>query len=234
VTQPRFQPLGDRAVLVTLGDAMSEETHAHVRAACRRLSENPPPGVTEVVPAYTSVAVHYLPERVGGASPFVYDRLVSALSDLLATVAAGERAPLRLVEIPVCYGGALGPDLEDVARQHDLSTDEVVSLHTAGEYLVYMLGFMPGFAYMGGLAAQLVTPRRSSPRTAVPAGTVGIGGNQTGVYSLVSPGGWNLIGRTPLRMFRPEHEQPTLLTAGDRVRFRRIAHDEYIAQGGTS
>jgi inhibitor of KinA len=133
----------------------------------------------------------------------------------------------RLVEIPVCYGGELGPDLDDVARAHGLTPDEVVALHTEAEYLVYMIGFMPGFAYLGGLPAQIATPRRKTPRTAVPAGTVGIGGQQTGVYPLVSPGGWNLIGRTPVKIFDITRAEPTLLLTGDRVRFRAILRAEF-------
>jgi inhibitor of KinA len=125
----------------------------------------------------------------------------------------------RLVEIPVCYGGSLGPDLTDLAEQHNLSTDEVVRLHSSAVYLVYMVGFMPGFAYLGGLPERIATPRRASPRTAVPAGSVGIGGQQSGVYPLESPGGWNLIGRTPLQIFDITRDEQTLLATGDRVRF---------------
>jgi inhibitor of KinA len=133
----------------------------------------------------------------------------------------------RTVEIPVCYGGAFGPDLEDVARRHELEAADVIRIHSNGDYLVYMVGFMPGFAYLGGLSARIATPRRLSPRTAVPAGTVGIGGDQTGVYPLASPGGWNLIGKTPLRIFDIQRNEPALLVAGDRVRFRQISLSEF-------
>lgn len=218
----RFAPLGDRTVLITLGYAIDESTHRRVRAVCTQLQKASIPGVAELVPAFASVAVHYDPARIDGGGGPPYQRLVRLLDTALIDLTIGELPPAHTVEIPVYYGDELGPDLEDVASQHGLTPDDVVRIHSDGEYLVYMVGFMPGFAYMGGLDERIATPRRSSPRTEVPAGTVGIGGNQTGVYPLPSPGGWNLIGRTPIRMFRPEHDPPTRLIAGDRVRFRKI------------
>jgi inhibitor of KinA len=127
----------------------------------------------------------------------------------------------------VCYGGVFGPDLEAVAQRHGLAPEELIRLHSEAVYSVYMLGFAPGFAYLGGLPPALATPRRDEPRTAVPAGSVGIGGSQTGIYPLVSPGGWNLIGRTPLRLFDARRTSPTLLAVGDRVRFQVIEHDDF-------
>jgi inhibitor of KinA len=223
----RFEPLGDRAVLVVLGDGISEATHRRVRTACERLAVAKIEGVIEWVPAYTSLAVHYDPARVSADSPFVYEHVVRQLEAALAGGGEGSSAPGRRIDIPVCYEGELAPDLEDVAALHGMPPAEVISIHSSAEYLVYMLGFMPGFAYMGGLDERVATPRRSSPRTAVPAGTVGIGGSQTGVYPLVSPGGWNLIGRTPVAMFRPDAADPVLLHAGDRVRFRPISRAEF-------
>jgi inhibitor of KinA len=132
-----------------------------------------------------------------------------------------------VIEIPVCYGGELGPDLDDVAERHAMSADDVIRVHSAGNYLVYMVGFMPGFAYLGGLSERIATPRRNSPRTAVPAGTVGIGGSQTGVYPLESPGGWHLIGRTPVRVFDIGRDPAALLATGDRVRFVSITRAKY-------
>jgi inhibitor of KinA len=224
----RFSPLGDHAIIITLGDSIDEATHRRVRAVSAALDARGPEGIVDQVPAFASVAVHYDPERISGDPERPpYARLVQALTELLVEVRDDALPPPRTVDIPVCYGGELGPDLDDVARQHALEPSEVIRLHTAGDYLVYMVGFMPGFAYLGGLPEVLVTPRRSSPRTAVPAGTVGIGGQQTGVYPLVSPGGWNLIGRTPLRVFDVAREEPTLLATGDRVRFYAISLDEY-------
>lgn len=225
-----FSPLGDHALTITVGNSIDEATHRRVRAISAALDSHPITGVVDQVPAFASLVVHYDPERIAGdATEPPYQRLVSSLSDLLAHVGDETLPPPRTQEVPVCYGGELGPDLEDVARQHDMSTSDVIEIHTTGDYLVYMVGFMPGFAYLGGLDERLVTPRRSSPRTAVPAGTVGIGGLQTGVYPLASPGGWNLIGRTPLRIFDVTREEPALLATGDRVKFRAITLAEFTA-----
>jgi inhibitor of KinA len=213
-------PLGDLALTITLGNAIDEATHRLVRAVTRAIMASDISGVTDIVPAFASVTVHYDPlqiRRTGSESP--YEQLVSALRQLLDDVRVEDLPEPRLVEIPVCYGGSLGPDLTDLAEQHNLSTDEVVRLHSSAVYLVYMVGFMPGFAYLGGLPERIATPRRASPRTAVPAGSVGIGGQQSGVYPLESPGGWNLIGRTPLQIFDITRDEQTLLATGDRVRF---------------
>ena len=224
----QFTPLGDRAVTITLGRSIDEPTHRLVRAVSAVLDDRRPSGVVDLVPAFASVTVHYDPSLVTGEphlSP--YSRIVATLGQLLSDVRSEALAQPRVVRIPVHYGGELGPDLGDVARRHDLEPDDVVRIHTEGDYLVYMVGFMPGFAYLGGLPPQIATPRRPSPRTAVPAGTVGIGGQQTGVYPLESPGGWNLIGRTPLRIFDIARSEPSLLAQGDRVRFRSISLNEF-------
>jgi inhibitor of KinA len=225
----RFTPLGDRAITIALGDAIDEAINRRVRAISALLDARALPCVVDQVPAYSSIAVHYDPALVGGdeADGSPYERLVNTLQGLLVDMHEDELPPGRTVEIPVCYGGDLGPDLDDVARQHGLTPEDVIRIHTAGDYLVYMVGFMPGFAYLGGLATELATARRASPRTAVPAGTVGIGGVQTGVYPLVSPGGWNLIGRTPLRIFDASREAASLLEAGDHVRFRPISRRNF-------
>jgi inhibitor of KinA len=225
----RFEPLGDRAITITLGDAIDEAINRRVRAISALLDASALPCIVDQVPAYASIAVQYDPLRVAGSeddgSP--YERLVNSLEGILADVPDNGTAAARVVEIPVCYGGDLGPDLVDVARQHDVSVDDIIRIHSSGDYLVYMVGFMPGFAYLGGLVPELHTPRRSSPRTAVPAGAVGIGGQQTGVYPLVSPGGWNLIGQTPLRIFDAARENASLLEAGDRVRFVSISRKDF-------
>jgi inhibitor of KinA len=218
----RLSPLGDRAVLVTLGDSIDEQTHRLVRAVCAQLAAAPIAGVTDYVPAYASVAVHYDPARAG-----TYERAAAAIAAALADLSTVSLPAARVVEIPVCYGGELGPDLEELAQRHQRTPDEIVRLHSGGDYLVYMVGFLPGFAYMGGLDPALATPRRPEPRTEVPAGTVGIGGSQTGVYAIPSPGGWHLIGRTPLVMFSPDRDPPTLVDMGDRVRFRAISREEF-------
>jgi inhibitor of KinA len=224
----RFTPLGDRAVMITLGATIDEATHRLVRSASVRIDQRPPAGFVDQVPAFTSIAVHYDPLIAAqGTSTTPYARVVDDLTAALEGLTAERLPPARVVEIPVCYGGTLGPDLEDVARAHEITADEVVRIHTSGDYLVYMVGFMPGFAYLGGLPTKLATPRRTTPRTVVPAGTVGIGGSQTGVYPLDSPGGWNLIGKTPLAVFDITRPQPALLATGDRVRFRAVTESDF-------
>lgn len=224
----RLSPLGDRALLVTLGDRIDEPTRVRVGAAWARLGAARHPAVTDLVPAYASVAIHYDPLLVdarAGEPP--YDAIARWA---VATVEgppppASASAEGRLVEIPVAYGGAGGPDLALVAAHHGFTPDEVVRRHAATEYVVHFVGFMPGFAYLGGLDAALATPRREVPRASVPAGSVGIGGAQTGVYPVASPGGWQLIGRTPLALFDPARDPATLLRAGDRVRFVAVPAD---------
>ena len=225
-------PLGDRALLIHLGDTIDEATHRRVRAVWARLTTRPISGTIEVVPAFASVAVHYDPARVpnelGGrreASP--YDRFAAAVAAALGDLGEASLPASRSVEVPVCYGDAYGPDLGEVAERHGLSPDEVVRLHSSATYRVYMLGFAPGFAYLGGLPDVIATPRRPEPRTSVPAGSVGIGGSQTGIYPLVLPGGWQLIGRTPLRLFDARQSSPTVLAVGDVVRFRPIAPNDF-------
>jgi inhibitor of KinA len=224
-----FAPLGDRAITITLGNAIDEATNRRIRAISALLDARALPCVVDLVPAFTSLTVHYDPRLLTGedSDESPYERFVNTLDGILADAHEDELPAPRTVEIPVCYGGELGPDLDDVARQHGISVDDVIRVHTGGDYLVYMIGFMPGFAYLGGLAPELATPRRSSPRTAVPAGAVGIGGQQTGVYPLVSPGGWNLIGRTPLRIFDVARENASLLETGDRVRFVAISRRDF-------
>lgn len=221
---PRITPLGDRALTITFGSTIDDATHRRVRAATARLRDRPPPGLVDLVPAFASITLHYAPEDVAASAPHTspFAHLCALIEQTLIDLSADDGAPSRLVEIPVCYGGDLGPDLEEVAAAHGMRPGEVIAAHSAAEYRVYMIGFMPGFAYLGGLPDELTTPRRAAPRVAVPAGAVGIGGQQTGVYPMLSPGGWNLIGRTPLTMFDATRDEPSLLAAGDRVRFRPI------------
>lgn len=213
-------PLGDCAVLVRVGDAIDAETHARVRAVLDMLDREPVSGVIELVPAYTAVAVHYEPEAfAGGDGPFA--RVTAEIEDRLRHLEVVAPGPGRLIEVPVRYGGEEGPDLEELAHYTGLTPEQVVSAHAAAEYTVYMIGFSPGFPYLAGLPERLAMPRRDSPRVAVPQGSIGIGGRQTGIYPIQTPGGWRIIGRTSLRLFRPEADPPTLLQLGDRVRFLR-------------
>lgn len=216
----RIEPLGDRALLVHLGDTIDEATLERVREGRARLATLP--GVRDVVAGYATIAVHYDPRLAPGGGLAPHDAMVAAVQRALATESRAATGAPRLVEIPVRYGGADGPDLEEVARHHGIDAGEVVARHVAPTYVVHVVGFVPGFPYLGGLDPRLATPRRATPRTLVPAGSVGIGGSQTGVYPIASPGGWQLIGRTPLRLFDARREPPALLRVGDQVRFRAV------------
>ena len=226
----RIEPLGDRALLVHLGDTIDATTLERVRVGRARVAALP--GVRDVVAGYATLAVHYDPRTVADAARDVaspHAAMAAAVERALAGDAGRAADAPQQVEIAVRYGGVHGPDLEDVARHHGIDADEVVARHVAGSYVVHMIGFVPGFPYLGGLDPRLATPRRATPRTLVPAGSVGIGGAQTGVYPIASPGGWQLIGRTPLRLFDARREPPALLRVGDTVRFRAIGDAELAA-----
>lgn len=234
----RVVPLGDRALLIHLGTTIDDATHRRVRAVCARLAARPVPGTIELVPAFASVAIHYEPARVpndgrGREQRSPYARFADRVRAVLVDLEEEELPEPRTVEIPVRYGGEDGPDLEAVAGAHGLSAEEVVRLHSGATYRVYMLGFAPGFAYLGGLPDAIATPRRPEPRAAVPTGSVGIGGSQTGIYPVVSPGGWQLIGRTPLRLFDARRTPATLLAIGDVVHFRALAPNDSVETAPT-
>jgi len=219
-----ISPLGDSALVISLRGLVDAGLAARVRALATEIERHIPRGVSEVVPAFASVAVFFEPAMDGG-----FRRLRTELEAIMARaeleVVASEP---REIELPVCYGGEYGPDLEAVAAHCGLPVREVVALHTGGDYFVQAIGFVPGFPYLGGLPERLATPRRPTARREVPAGSVGIGGAQTGIYPLVTPGGWNLIGRTPSRLFDPVRAEPAMLRAGDRVRFQSIAAGEFV------
>jgi inhibitor of KinA len=226
----QITPLGDSALLVELGDSITESTHRRVQAAWRALAAAPLPGVSETVPAYTTVTVFYDPWQVvqaGAPEMEIVSWLSARIRERLKDPPKSAKMKHRLVEIPVCYGGEFGPDLGRVAAQAKLSPEAVVKKHSTAKYLVYLIGFAPGFPYLGGLPKELATPRHAKPRMAVPAGSVGIGGEQTGIYPQSTPGGWNLIGRTPLRLFQPEVNPPAVLQAGDEVRFKAVTPEEF-------
>jgi inhibitor of KinA len=216
--------MGDTAVVLQLGSGIKETTLARVRALAGALEREPPAGVVDIVPSATAVTVFYDLARIQG-----FAELCAALKMHAARIKPLKRKAIRTLTIPVCYGGEHGVDLVEVATQAGLSEAAVIALHAQTTYLVHAVGFMPGFPYLGGLAKKLHTPRRAQPRAQVPAGSVGIGGEQTGVYPLVSPGGWNLIGRTPLKLFQPGEAPPILLRVGDRVKFKPITPEEFAA-----
>ncbi len=224
----RFRLTGDRGLLAEYGDTISPEVNRKVRQVAAALEAQPLRGVIEVIPTYRSLFLLYDPMTT---SP---EELQAALLELEERLTEVKIPPPREVEIPVCYGGEFGPDLAFVAESHGLSPEEVIRLHCQPLYQVYMVGFTPGFPFLGGLPKELHTPRRPTPRERVPAGSVGIAGEQTGIYPIESPGGWQLIGRTPLKVFDPNRPDPFLLKAGDLVRFRPIEPEEFrrIAEEG--
>lgn len=220
---PRLLPSGDSALLIEFDDEIDLAINAQVHALALTLRERPLAGMGEAVPTYRSLLLHYDPLRLSLAEATAFAQ------EALSRVQARARPKPRVVEIPTCYGGEFGADLEFVAQHNDLSPDEVIRLHSSALYPVYMLGFSPGFAYLGGLSKAIATPRLSTPRTQVPAGSVGIAGQQTGIYPIATPGGWRLIGRTPLCLFDPQRDPPALLRPGDHVRFVPIDPDRFAA-----
>jgi len=219
-------PCGECALTVQLGTVIAEPVADAVRAFAAGLEEAKLPGIRELVPTYCTVMVHYDP-AVWGFEELT--QRLTALADRLEASSAGES---DLVEIPVLYGGEAGPDLSFVAEHNGLTPEEVIRRHAAPAYLVYMLGFTPGFPYLGGMDESIAAPRLKTPRVRIPAGSVGIAGSQTGVYPIDSPGGWQLIGRTPLRLFDMDGESKFLLKAGQRVRFVPIDEAEFRRLGG--
>ncbi len=218
--------LGDLAVVISFGEVIDEALSARVRTVAAALARHPPAGVVDIVPAFASVALFF--ERPPLAT---FDELRREIEGVVERADASlVSSEVRTVEIPVCYGGEFGPDLDTVAAHVARSPAEVVAAHSGADYVVHAIGFAPGFPYLGGLPPELATPRRASPRTHVPAGSVGIGGAQTGIYPLETPGGWNLIGRTPLRLFDRDRVPPALLSAGDRVKFHAIPASEFAAR----
>ena len=232
-------PLGDSALVVRMRerfDDAPEQTLDTVFRAFQQLQNAAIPGVIELAPAYTSVTAFFDPVSVakGAETPDnVFDWMAARIRAAVAAgVERGRRRTatqrrVRLVEIPVCYDREFALDIDDVARRAAVPPSEVIRLHSNTEYRVACIGFVPGFPFLAGLPKDLATPRRDVPRKQIPPGSVGIGGAQTGIYPLRSPGGWNLIGRTPLRLFDPQKNPPALLRAGERVRFRKISRDEF-------
>jgi len=217
----QFRYASDHSLLIYFAREITRSAHEEVRKLLLLLEKQPIPGVRNLHPAYCSLLVKFDPLRLR------HEQLEALLRQLLSR---SEHLPLpapRCLEIPVCYGGEFGPDLSDVGALRGLPPEEVVRLHTSTEYLVYFLGFVPGFAYLGELPAQLVTPRLETPRRSVPAGTVAIAGKQTGVYPFATPGGWRLIGRTPTPLFRAGRSDFSLLSIGDLVRFTPISREQF-------
>lgn len=219
--KPKFRPAGDRGLLVEYGSDIDPAVNQKVRSMAAALQEDRPDGLVEVVPAYCSILVIYDPAAA------TIDTLKKALLSLEKQLPDMQLPPPKVLDIPVCYQGEYGPDMDDVAARAGLTPQEVTRIHSEPEYMIYMIGFTPGFPFLGGLPESLHVPRLATPRPSVPAGSVGIANNQTGIYPLASPGGWRLIGQTPLRLFTPEHSHPIPYQPGDRIRFRPISPLEF-------
>jgi inhibitor of KinA len=221
--------LGDSAIIIRFGDDINQSVHKRVQTAASYFENYPFNGFIESVPAFTSVTLFYDPwiiYKEKKQSPFEWVKMyIEESLDKLDDM-PGELG--RTIRIPVCYGGSYGPDLGEVAKRNGLAPDEVIDIHTKAEYTVYMIGFAPGFPYLGGMDERIATPRRSSPRASIPKGSVGIAGKQTGVYPISTPGGWQLIGQTPLALFQPLSDPPSLLHAGDIVTFYPISEEEFL------
>ncbi len=232
---PRIFPIADDALTVEFGQGLSLELHEQTRRLDAALAARPFAGFQEAVPAYASLTVFYAPDaarRAYPAFPTAYAAAVAYIERLLSLPLATASDPRRLVEIPVCYDLRCAPDLPFVAERQGLSAEEVIARHCHPTYRVFMLGFLPGFAYLGLVDERIAAPRRATPRPQVPAGSIGIAGRQTGIYPAASPGGWQLIGRTPLRMFDPAAPNPCRLAPGDEVRFYPIRYEAWTARSG--
>jgi KipI family sensor histidine kinase inhibitor len=224
VTKLSIAPLAESALLIRLTNEELIDPAIVTKAAALALAFEglAIPGVTDIVPAYTTVMVSFDPREVDPGD------LGARIEHLASETSATAQPTGRQVTIPIAYGGTFGPDLDDVAAHAGLSPEEVIARHAGGNYLVAVMGFAPGWAYLLGLPPELAIPRLSNPRTRIPPGSLGIGGEQTGIYPLATPGGWRLIGRTPLRMFDPNREEPFFLHSGDQVRFEPVTEDVYI------
>lgn len=218
---PRVLPAGDSAFCVVFGDRIAPDLHDRVLAFVEAVRARRLAGVVDVVPAYCSVTVYVEPSILEDQG------IEDHLSRLAAQPHPGPSCAGHSIEIPVCYGGEFGPDLIDVSGASRLTPESVVSLHASVEYRVYMVGFSPGFPYLGSLPEAIAVPRLATPRTKVPPGSVGLAGSQTGIYPQATPGGWRIIGRTPLRLYHPDRLRPFLLSAGDRVWFAPITPEEF-------
>ncbi|MGJ7919192.1 5-oxoprolinase subunit PxpB [Neobacillus sp. LXY-4] len=225
-----LDPLNEQAIMIIFGKEISEATLNKVQAVASFLETNPFPWLIEYVPAFTTITIYYDPIKVlsiSSTGKLPYDFVYEQIDKSIKGITLAEENQARVVSIPVCYGEQYGPDLEFVAKYNHLTTEEVIEIHSGSEYIVYMIGFSPGFPYLGGLSNKIYTPRKSSPRQRIPAGSVGIAGKQTGVYPIETPGGWQIIGQTPITLFQPNSTPPSLLQTGDKIKFFPISHEEF-------
>jgi len=221
MSEVRYLVSGDSSVCVEFGNEISPDINRKIRAFKIAVEKSGIPGIVETVPTYRSLLVHYKPEVIG------YKAITEKFKSLMGTLDNIEIPPPTVIEIPVLYGGEMGPDIENVASHNGKTVEEVIKIHTSQEYLIYMIGFIAGFPYLGGMSKEIATPRLKEPRVKIDGGSVGIAGEQTGIYPIASPGGWQLIGRTPLKLYDAEREKPVLLEAGQYIKFRSISQKEF-------
>lgn len=217
----RIKPFGDCGLRVQLGDSITKEINAKVRSLSWFLEKENIRGIMEWIPTYTAVSIYYDPYIITFEEIKKY---VESMEEKLEKITL---PPANVIKIPVLYGGEVGSDLEHVANYNQLSVEEVIRIHTSSDYLIYMMGFTPGFPYLGGMSEKIATPRLKEPRLKIPVGSVGIAGSQTGVYSMETPGGWQIIGKTPVRLYDPDRRKPILLQAGNYIRFVQVTESEY-------
>ena len=219
----RLLPSGEQVMVIEFGDKIDREINIKVHHLSKLLAGLKDDRIIEIVPTYRSLLVHFDLTRIKR------EELAEIVHKLMGTMKEGEEdsSPRKIVYVPVCYGGEFGPDMNFVMEHTKLPAEEIIAIHTGTPYLVYMLGFTAGFPYLGGMSEKIATPRLKTPRTKIPAGSVGIAASQTGLYPIESPGGWQLIGRTPIKAFSPQSQNPFLFAAGDYLQFRAVNRDEY-------
>lgn len=218
--QPKILPVGDKAIVVEFGDEISVECNNKVLSLYKNITSNKEPYIISSIPTYRSLLIKYDPLEIS------YPELIEEINEKLKQQKDLNIKP-KVMEIPVKYGGDFGPDIEYVAKHNNISIDEVIKLHTKPLYRIYMIGFTMGFAYLGGMSSKIETPRLEKPRTKIPAGSVGIAGKQTGIYPVESPGGWRLIGKTPVKLYDPYREDPILVKPGNYIKFVEISEDDF-------
>ncbi|MCP4720164.1 MAG: 5-oxoprolinase subunit PxpB [Desulfobacteraceae bacterium] len=219
--RPVCRLAGDTGLIVEFGEGIDPDINKKVRAMAAAVKTRKPDGIIEIIPTYRSLLFIYNPVQIQPK------QLITLIEEFESTIDTVGEQDVNLIEIPVCYGKDFSPDIENVKASSNLDSDEVIRLHSQPEYLIYMVGFTPGFPFLGGLDEKLFTPRLTTPRLVVPAGSVGIANNQTGMYPIDSPGGWQIIGRTPLKLFAPQRKKPFLYKAGDKIKFIPISQDEF-------
>lgn len=217
----RLLPAGDRALVAEFGNTIDPEINSRVHSLAGQITRQRIPGVTELVPTFRSLLIHYDPAVIS------YRTLCETVRNLEKTAGKTADTAKRVLHIPCCYGSHFGPDLADMEKLTGLGREEIIAIHSSVDYKIYMLGFLPGFVYLGGLDKRIEAPRLSTPRVKIPKGSVGIGGSQTGVYPLDSPGGWRLIGSTPVEFYSADREEPVLCRAGDYIRFEPVTSADY-------